>query len=306
MAEAIRPVESWDGFGDEEAFAQGEVLLQEGDVCARGYRILEGEVSVWKATRGGRIELARLGAGAIIGEMSLMDGEPCTASVVTLRTTRVQPFGRDAFQRRCRHDPDFSAELLQLLVTRLRQSDSRLALMERRAGAVPAPILNPVPSDEAYEPPVSSRRAFRLPQALRRNAAPQPLKVTLEGLTEPARRALPSNPYEIDQLPCRIGRSGGARDAGSPSGNDLNLHDFEPYQIDEHHLLIFEERRSEAQHGRIGILDRGSRLGSWLDQRRLGGLMADESPTYLPVGTAELVLGDADSQFRFRVQVAPR
>jgi hypothetical protein len=125
--------------------------------------------------------------------------------------------------------------------------------------------------------------------------------VTLEGLTQPAQAALPSNPYVIPQLPCRIGRAG-APDAGL---NDLLLQDFEPYQVSADHLLIFQDRRGGAAEGRIGIFDRGSERGSWLDDRRLGGLMGDDSATLLDRGSAVLVLGEQDSVFRFRLTVTP-
>jgi hypothetical protein len=123
--------------------------------------------------------------------------------------------------------------------------------------------------------------------------------VRLEGLTQPAREALPSNPFVIDRLPCRIGRASNDQLAY----NDLTIPDFEPYQISVNHLLIFQERRGSSNQGRIGIFDRGSSRGSWLNDCQLGGLMGDDTATFLEGGTAELVLGDQDSVFRYRISI---
>ena len=61
--------------------SEGEVLINEGDAA---YCVVTGEVLVWKVSEFGPIELARLGPGAIFGEMSMVDEKPRSASVRAL------------------------------------------------------------------------------------------------------------------------------------------------------------------------------------------------------------------------------
>ncbi len=87
-------------------------------------------------------------------------------------------------------------------------------------------------------------------------------------MTSPAREALPSNPFVIDRLPFRIGRQ-----ANDPlANNDLSLKDFEPFQVSIHHLLIFMEIAQASSGGRVGVFDRGSAQGSWINGSPLGGV----------------------------------
>ncbi len=76
----------------ETLFVAGE----EGDGC---YRVDEGllKASVAAATGGERI-LAILGPGAVVGELSVIDGGPRSASVTALRDSKLSFVGRAAFE----------------------------------------------------------------------------------------------------------------------------------------------------------------------------------------------------------------
>jgi hypothetical protein len=278
----------------ERLLAAGETVIQEGEQGDTAYCILEGEVSVWKHTEKGSIELARLGAGDIFGEMSIVDEKPRSASVTAVRDTRLKELKRTEFLKSFQHDPDFAASLLRVLFERLRETGAKLTQLQHSpASASPSASL-PEPAATAAAPD--------LPRPVQPQYQPLlPMVVTLEGLTKPAQEALPSHPYVIDKLPCRIGRASD----DNLACNDLVIHDFEPYQISVNHLLIFQDRRAGDGIPRIGIFDRGSARGSWLNDCRLGGLMGDENATFLESDTAELVLGEEDSLFRFRLTVKP-
>ena len=269
----------------------GESLLREGEPVKALFALLEGEISAWKRTAGGSIELTRLHGGAWIPELGVLDAEPAIASLTAAQPCRVLALERDRCLQALAEDPAFALQWLSVLSRRQRQAETRIAQLpdrRRRPSAPPAvPVGAPATVGASAAAPASAGRAS--------------VQVTLEGLTQPAQAALPSNPYVIPQLPCRIGRAG-APDAGL---NDLLLQDFEPYQVSADHLLIFQDRRGGAAEGRIGIFDRGSERGSWLDDRRLGGLMGDDSATLLDRGSAVLVLGEQDSVFRFRLTVTP-
>ena len=267
---------------------EGEVLIDEGDSGDTAYLVVTGEVLVWKAGRFGPIELARLGPGAILGEMSIVDDKPRSASVRALCSTRVKCIRRSHFLDSFKSDPHFAASLLKILLERLRETGARLAELGQ-VGSLP---ISPGELSEALPLP-SAPLDFALAQPLDR-------LIVLEGATAPAREALPCNPFVINHLPFRIGRQ-----TNDPlANNDLSLSDFEPFQVSIHHLLIFKEISIGSSEPRIGIFDRGSAQGTWINGAPLGGLMADGNATYLDDGEADLVFGPQDSLLRYRLKIS--
>ena len=269
---------------------EGEVLINEGDSGDAAYCVVTGEVLVWKAGEFGPIELARLGPGAIFGEMSMVDEKPRSASVRALCSTRVKCIRRSQFLDSFENDPDFATSLLKILLERLRETGARLAELAQ-VSSLPVG-------------PGQSSDAAPLPSASLDLAPAQPLDrlIVLEGMTSPAREALPCNPFVIDHLPFRIGRQ-----TNDPlANNDLSLNDFEPFQVSIHHLLIFMEISQVSSEGRIGVFDRGSAQGSWINGAPLGGLMANENATYLGNGDVDLIIGSQDSLLRYRLTISSK
>jgi pSer/pThr/pTyr-binding forkhead associated (FHA) protein len=76
------------------------------------------------------------------------------------------------------------------------------------------------------------------------------------------------------------------------------LPDSVPLQISRHHLAII------AHEGRVGVVDRGSSLGSWVDGQQIGGPSGLSGPVFFTGSEGLLVLGDRDSPFRYRVSLA--
>lgn len=68
-----------------EEVPAGTVITREGDHGSRLWCLEEGEVAV----RCGAVEITRLGAGATIGEMELIDLQPRSATVVALTPCRL-------------------------------------------------------------------------------------------------------------------------------------------------------------------------------------------------------------------------
>ena len=75
------------------------------------------------------------------------------------------------------------------------------------------------------------------------------------------------------------------------------LPDSVPLQISRHHLAFI------AHEGRVGVVDRGSTLGSWVDGQQLGGPSGLSGPVFFTGPEGLLVLGSRDSPFRYRVSL---
>ncbi len=206
--------------------------------------------------------------------LSLAPPKWCSSTRRKRRSEQVvREIRRDDFFASLQRDPHVALPLLQILFERLREADARILQLQtaasRSAGAVEEPLaLVPVPPRES-------------------------LTMMLEGVTPQAVAALPVNPFPIPHFPFRIGR----QSADPLVYNDLMLPDSAPLQISRHHLTFI------VHEGRVGAVDRGSTLGSWVGGHQIGGPTGRSGPVFLTEAEALLVLGSRDSPFRFRVSL---
>jgi CRP-like cAMP-binding protein len=253
-------------------YEPGEVILHENDTGETAFVIDQGRVDVTKELDGRQIHLTSLGVGETFGEMSMIDDKPRSATVTAVEATVVREIHRDGFFESLQTHPEIALHLLKVLFERLREADSTILQLQRAN-----------------------------PQALSRlqpasGAMPTETVVGLEGLTPRATQSLPTVPFQITTFPFRIGRL--SRDP--LVHNDLMIPDSVPWQISRHHLAF-------VQHaGRIGLMDRGSTLGSLVDGQQLGGPHGDPGPVFLAGSEATLVLGSKHSPFRYRVVIEPK
>jgi CRP/FNR family cyclic AMP-dependent transcriptional regulator len=71
--------------------------------------------------------LAFLGPGAVVGELSMIDGLPRSASVVALRPAALSLLSRAAFEIFTEKHPELYKYLVTLLSARLRETDATIA-----------------------------------------------------------------------------------------------------------------------------------------------------------------------------------
>ena len=108
--------------------AAGEVLFLAGDPGDGCYRVEQGLLKVSMiAPSGAERILAIVGAGAIVGELSTIDGLPRSASVAAVRDTELTFVSRAAFQAFADGHPEVYRHLVTLLAARLRDTDGVVA-----------------------------------------------------------------------------------------------------------------------------------------------------------------------------------
>jgi CRP-like cAMP-binding protein len=105
-----------------------ETLFMEGDAGDGCYRVEDGLLKVTMVSRAGseRI-LAFLGPGAIVGELSIIDGLPRSASVVAVRSASLSFLSRAAFEDFAQKHPEVYKSLVTLIAARLRETDAVVA-----------------------------------------------------------------------------------------------------------------------------------------------------------------------------------
>jgi CRP-like cAMP-binding protein len=101
----------------EVDFPADHVIARQGEIGTGFFVIVEGAVRVIRD--GG--EIARLGPGDFFGEMSVIDGLPRVAQVVTTEPTRCLALASWEFERLVLDHPTIGLAILRGLSARLRQ-----------------------------------------------------------------------------------------------------------------------------------------------------------------------------------------
>jgi CRP-like cAMP-binding protein len=112
---------------DGHEVAPSTVIIREGDAGQGLFVVLAGEVEVTKRQPdGSELQLARLRAGDVFGEMSLLANQPTTATVRAARASTILFLARDYFQRLVQALPTIREYFEEL--SRTRHLDTRQAI----------------------------------------------------------------------------------------------------------------------------------------------------------------------------------
>lgn len=107
-------------------FNDGDLIFMEGDDSREMYVVVEGEVIVTKKSPRGEITLAILKKGDFVGEMSLLESLPRSATARARGATRLLAIQPGGFLLKIRRDPTFAFEMLQALSRRIRVTNDNL------------------------------------------------------------------------------------------------------------------------------------------------------------------------------------
>jgi CRP/FNR family transcriptional regulator len=104
--------------------SEGETLFERGDAGDGCYWLRRGALAVLIASATGEQRiLAILGAGAVVGEIAMIDGLPRSATVQAVRDCVLTFVSRAAFTDMMSRHPELYREIVMTLAGRLRQSD---------------------------------------------------------------------------------------------------------------------------------------------------------------------------------------
>jgi CRP-like cAMP-binding protein len=106
----------------------GELILAQGNAADHVVILESGRVKVSIPTAaGGEAVLTFRGPGALLGEQSLVDESPRSATVAAVEPVEMLVVTASSFRGYLRSHPDVALVMLALLSSRLRESDGRLA-----------------------------------------------------------------------------------------------------------------------------------------------------------------------------------
>lgn len=112
-------------------FSAGDVLTKQGVTAHWLYMIIAGKAEVTLETaQGERRKLARLGPGQFFGEMSLLTGEPRTATVTAMTDMECYRLDKSGFEEIIQARPEVAEELSNILAARQEQNE----IVQQKAG----------------------------------------------------------------------------------------------------------------------------------------------------------------------------
>ncbi len=121
----------WSG---ERIFLEaGDILMAEGSLPDAFYVVLEGEVEILKRSGNREVVIAMNGPCSILGEMSLIEDAPRTASVRAPRPCKVLKISRETFNDLVFGNPTVAVALLRTVMRRLRETEGMLSQQEKLA-----------------------------------------------------------------------------------------------------------------------------------------------------------------------------
>lgn len=107
---------------------KGDVLFNEGEPGDSLYIVITGKIKLGRRAADGRQNLiALMGPSDMVGELSLFDPGPRTATATAVTDTRVARLRKQALRPWLSNRPEIAEQLLRVLARRLRRTNDALA-----------------------------------------------------------------------------------------------------------------------------------------------------------------------------------
>jgi CRP-like cAMP-binding protein len=248
---------------ETKTFRKDEVIIEKGSYGTCAYVIESGRVEVSDLVNNKKVVLAILGEDQIFGEMGLLEDKPRSATVTAIEDVRLAVLSRDKFNENFKENPKVLLPIIKALFERLRTVNNMLLMKEAED------IVETGECEYSHDSEL----------------------VILSGLNESSSEALGCGEMNISKFPFKVGRKHELDEVDVLSDNDLFFEDFSPFNVSRNHFLI------DKVDGRYIIIDRGSRLGTIVNGRRV------EVQSILHKRENEIIAGSPLSPFVFQLEI---
>ena len=269
----------------QRTYNAGDIILKEGDPSDVVYKIVSGDVEVFKGQDGQTIVLGVMKAGEFLGEMGVVDDEPRSASARARNQVSMIIYEEQEFFRLISRDGSSAERMILRLCERVRTLSRKLAettVSRRTADA----IKDETPGGEIQDLPVQTR--FESESAH--------VRLTLFPLSEQLLPSLPKEGISVMKLPFSVGRLPVGKERQAVLPIDLIISDSRPFRISRQHFALYQNPEG------CGILDLGSALGTEVNGVFLGHNFGKDFE-YLKLGENRVTAGGVGSPFRFKVRM---
>lgn len=107
-------------------YNSGQVLFNQGDMGDAAYIVMDGEAAVLINTPQGRIQVAKLKSGDIVGEIAILCDVPRTATVQAVGQLTALRVSKDLFFRLVTEFPQMAIEIMRELAHRVERMNIQL------------------------------------------------------------------------------------------------------------------------------------------------------------------------------------
>jgi len=118
----------------ELTLRKGDVLFREGDESRELFLVKDGRLQVTQGQGESRVELAEVAKQGLVGEMSLLDGMPRSATVRAATDSVVTVIGPALLKEWLDAVPPWLMQVVQVVVRRLREANRSMAGREHPSG----------------------------------------------------------------------------------------------------------------------------------------------------------------------------
>lgn len=105
--------------GSLRRFKRGAEIFNQGEIGESLICLVSGHVKIIKND----VEIAKRGPGELVGEMSLLEDEPRSATVIAETDCELLEYGRSEFAEAVKETPDLALKVMRSLSQKLRESD---------------------------------------------------------------------------------------------------------------------------------------------------------------------------------------
>ena len=112
-------------------FAPGQYLFREGDPSNSMFLVQKGTVSIRKVKGQAYIELGRVYANEVLGELSFFDRQPRSAAAIALTDVEVLEIRFDALDKVYAGIPDYMKTIMASVADRLRKANDTIRRLQK-------------------------------------------------------------------------------------------------------------------------------------------------------------------------------
>ncbi|MBD3315853.1 MAG: cyclic nucleotide-binding domain-containing protein, partial [Chitinivibrionales bacterium] len=122
----------------EQQFRRGSLMFIEGETGTEMFIIRSGKARILKQEGDGTVELAVLGPGSVLGELSLLDHQQRSATAQVIEDVTATVVDESLFEATMNSVPPWLANIVQLVVKRLRDTMKKTDdnIVQRSVGGV--------------------------------------------------------------------------------------------------------------------------------------------------------------------------
>jgi CRP-like cAMP-binding protein len=265
-------------------YHKGEMILNEGEPSDFVYRIVSGEVEVFKNLDNQSIVLGKVNAGEFLGEMGVIEEMPRSASARAISPVTAELMGKEDFFHHISENANAAYQLIARLSERLRLTGEQLAEATVTKD-VKTFTFKKMPAKSNAEDPSGQEMVISKSADLRLTIFPTSQflapYISVQGL-------------DIVRLPFSVGRQLEPSEGSACIPIDLCLPDTRPYRLSRQHFAL-----NRSKHGYY-VADLGSTLGTEVNGEGLGYSFGKDKK-YLDEGENVINAGGCDSHYSFRV-----